>query len=88
MIKITQKEKLRDLILEGITSKELNSKYDYSSITDMSVPSLDTSNCLSMKDMFRVCDNLSEIDPYNFELYDFTNLKNPLFRNKYPEFFI
>jgi len=41
-----------------------------------------------MSYMFSGCNNLSAIDPYNFELYDFSNIKNPLFRKKYPEFFI
>jgi len=59
MIKINKAE-LRDLILDGISSKELNSKYDYSAITDMSymfntcsslktVPLFDTSNVTDMQ---------------------------------------
>ena len=146
-IEITNKNELRDLILDGITSEELNSKYDYSSITDMSymfsdceslktIPLIDTSNVRNMKYMFSVwhsletiplldtskvtnmigmfyrcesletiplldtskvtcmsymfygCDNLINIDPFNFHLYDFSTIKNELFRKKYPELFI
>ena len=60
MIKIEiTKYQLRDLILEGISTEELNSKYDYSSISDMTymfadckslktIPLLDTSNVINM----------------------------------------
>jgi len=38
-IKINKSE-LRDLILDGITTEELNNKYDYSDVTD--------TNCMVM----------------------------------------
>ena len=171
MITINNKYELRDLILDGITTEELNSKYDYSSITNMSymfnackslktiplidtsnvtnmkymfsfchsletiplidtsnvtnmigmfencksletIPLIDTSNVTSMNGMFyrcesletiplldtskvtcmsymfKGCDNLINIDPFNFHLYDFSTIKNELFRKKYPELFI
>ncbi len=72
MKQIINKKELRDLILNGITTKELNNKYDYSNITDMeeifqycknlkSIPKLDTSNVTNMERMFYNCKNLKSI---------------------------
>ena len=52
------------------------------------IPLLDTSKVTSMRYMFEDCDNLINIDPFNFHLYDFSTIKNELFRKKYPELFI
>jgi len=59
------KTKLKKLVLSGISTSELNSKYDYSSITNMtglfrgtklkSFPMLLTSNVTDMRSMFRDC---------------------------------
>ena len=54
MIKLYNKYDLRDLILKGITSEELNAKYDYSGITDM-------------RDLFFGCKVLHEIPMINTE---------------------
>ena len=94
------KWKLRDLILKGISSEELNSKYNYSEITDMgylfngrgnliTIPELDTSRVKNMRYMFDGCNKLRDFDPYNFPLYDFSRLpENEYLRENYPEFFI
>jgi len=77
--KIT-KSKFKKLILGGISTEELNSKYDYSHITDMtslfrncksleSVPLFDTSNVTSMKSMFRNCQLLDTVP-----LFDTSNV--------------
>ena len=66
------KWKLRDLILEGITSEKLNSNYDYSEVTDMSwlfngcsdletIPHIDTSKVEDMSWLFYSCFNLELI---------------------------
>ena len=66
------KEELRELIVGGITSIELNAKYDYSGIIDMSellhdcttlesIPKLDTSQVTNMNYMFYECTSLKEI---------------------------
>ena len=66
------KEELKDLILDGISTEELNSKYDYSRITNMSgmfydcksletIPLLDTSQVKYMNSMFSGCKSLREI---------------------------
>ena len=75
-IEITNKHKLRDLILDGITTEELDSKYDYSSITNMSymffgckllntIPLLNTSNVTNMRYMFSGCKSLETIPLMN-----------------------
>ena len=73
-IKISKVE-LKQLILQGISSKELNFKYDYSDITNMS-------------GMFSGCSSLEYINPYNFTLYDFNDLDNKFIKEKYPELYI
>ena len=81
-IEITNKHKLRDLILDGITTEELDSKYDYSSITNMSymffgckllntIPLLNTSNVTNMRYMFYGCHSLKTI-----HLIDTSNVTN------------
>jgi len=125
MIKI-KKSELRDLILNGITTAELNSKYDYSGITDMSymfsmfcdssslesvplfdtsnvtnmnymfcdcsslkyVPAFNTSNVTTMKHMFANCTSLKDIDPYDFEGFNFSTLDNNYLKEQYPEMYI
>ena len=80
--KITNKYTLRDLILNRITTHELDSKYDYSSITDMRymlsgckslemIPLLDTSNVTNMSFMFEDCESLKTIP-----LIDTSNVTN------------
>ena len=65
-------KQLRDLVLNGISSEELNSRYDYSHITDMghmfygsssleTIPKLDTSNVINMNSMFYNCSSLESI---------------------------
>ena len=72
MMIIIDKFKLRDLILDGISTEELNSKYDYSHITDMSdllsgyvylksIPQLNTINVTNMNWMFSGCLSLKSI---------------------------
>jgi len=67
-MKKINKEELRDLILDGISTEELNSKYDYSDILDMSemfkncvslksVPLFDTKNVTDMSAMFENCES-------------------------------
>jgi len=89
---ISKKEDLRRLILE---EKDL-SKYDYSSITDMSgllyrcskitkIPQLDTSNVTNMEEMFYRCERLITIPEMNTSKV--TNM-NRMFSNTkyiYPE---
>jgi len=69
---LSHKKELRDLILNGISSDELNENYDYSSITDMSymfeersplieVPLFDTSNVTTMSYMFNYCSSLVKV---------------------------
>jgi len=76
------KKKLRSLILDGISTDELNSFYDYSDIRDMcwlfercqnleSIPLLDTINVNSMTGMFNGCKNLPTIP-----LLDTSNVVN------------
>jgi len=71
MIKCS-KTQLRDLIVDNITTDELNSKYDYSQVTDMSymlagctslttIPELDTSNATNMNYMLSGCTSLTTI---------------------------
>jgi surface protein len=62
---------LRMLINKGISTEELNSKYDYSEVTEMDyllngsliteIPFLDTSNVVSMYCMFLNCKSLKSI---------------------------
>ena len=69
---IINKEELRNLILDDISTEELNSKYDYSHITGMgylladcnhliNIPELDTSNVRCMKYMFKNCYELEYV---------------------------
>ena len=71
MIK-TDKNKLKELVLDGISTEELNSKYDYSQVTDMSrmfsgcselktIPDLCTSQVTNMHYMFSGCSELKTI---------------------------
>ena len=66
------KEELKQLILDGISSEELKSRYVYSDVTDMSymfydcsglvsVPELDTSNVTDMSYMFYGCSKLESV---------------------------
>ncbi|MDD2505287.1 MAG: BspA family leucine-rich repeat surface protein [Bacilli bacterium] len=75
-MKKIDKQQLRDLILNGISSEELNSKYDYSKIIDMSqmfknctnlktVPLFDTSKVTAMSCMFENCTNLKTVPLFN-----------------------
>lgn len=64
-----------DLILVGITSEELNLKYDYSNVT-------------YMDSMFRGCFELKKLNMLNFHLYDFKKLDNKYLKEKYPEYYI
>jgi len=79
MIRINIAE-LRDLILNGISTSELNSKYNYSSITDMSrmffncslletVPLLNTFNVTNTNGMFVGCSSLKSV-----QLFDTSNV--------------
>jgi len=76
------KHELRELILDGISTEELNSKYDYSHITNMSymfedcvslksVPLFDTSNVIDMQCMFINCASLKTVP-----LFDTSNVTN------------
>jgi hypothetical protein len=76
MKKVINKKELKDLILDGITSEELNSLYDYSGITDFSytfanckslesIPKLDTSNGVNFSYMFSKCKSLKSIPKLN-----------------------
>jgi hypothetical protein len=69
---IHDKFKLSKIIKNGISTEQLNKRYDYSSITDMSellehagnlkyVPWMDTSNVTCMDYMFYMCESLIEI---------------------------
>lgn len=73
---ITDKNVLRALIIDGITSRELNNNYDYSSITDMeglflaageltSIPKLYTDRVTTMRAMFSGCSNLRNVEKFN-----------------------
>jgi len=70
------KQQLRELIVSGITSHDLNARYDYSSITDMSyllagckevtsVPLFDTSNVKVLDRAFMDCENLVHIPDFD-----------------------
>ena len=72
-MKVVNKEQLKELILNGITTEELKD-YDYSSVTGMNnmfenctlvytIPCLDTSNVTDMSSMFENCSSLVSI-PY------------------------
>lgn len=76
-MKKIDKSELRDLILDGITSEELNSKYDYSNVTIMRYIYI-----------FDRCFELKELNILNFHLYDFNRLDNQHLKEKYPEHFI
>ena len=73
-MKIIDKEELKQLVLDGITTKDLNDNYDYSHIGDMNkifknckslvtIPELDTKNVTDMSGMFIGCTSLTKI-PY------------------------
>jgi len=75
MIKVN-KVQLRNLIRDGISTEELNSRYDYSHIIDMSylcedldsivsVPFLDTKNVIDMRLMFSGCTSLKSIPTFD-----------------------
>jgi len=80
---ISTKEELRDLILDGITTEdELNEKYDYSSITDLSymfsgcsslieVPLFNTANVTNTRCMLDCCSSLIKVP-----LFDTSNVTN------------
>ena len=93
------KEKLKDLVLKGISSSELDTKYDYSHITDMrymfyncssleSVPELDTSNVTDMSYMFSSCSNLKDIDLYKYLSSNIKSIDSKFLKEKYPELYI
>ena len=80
--KLTKKEELRDLIVNGISQEDLENNYDYSKITDMSfmfddcenlkeIPLIDTSKVTNMQGMFKNCYSLKEIP-----LLDTSNVTN------------
>jgi len=52
------------------------------------VPNLNTSNVTNMMNMFSNCNSLIDIDPYNFNLFNFSILQNTQFIEKYPELYI
>jgi len=122
MIKIDEVT-LRQLILKGISTEELDSTYDYSGITDTShmfsdceslvtvplfdtsnvtdtsymfnncssletVPLFDTSNVVDMRWILDGCLALKDVNPYNFQDYDFSKLNNPYLKETYPELYI
>lgn len=73
---VITKEELRDLIVSGISSEELNANYDYSNITDMSyllagckdiktVPYFDTSNVKVLDCAFMDCENLEYVPDFD-----------------------
>jgi surface protein len=81
MSRLIKIEKLRDLILDGITTEELK-QYDYSRITCMhgmfqnchmleTIPLLDTSNVTNMYGMFAGCKSL-----INIPLLDTSNVED------------
>ena len=41
-----------------------------------------------MRWMFDDCRELKSIDPYNFDLYDFSELNNKYLKEQYPEYYI
>jgi len=88
MITINSRE-LRDLILDGITTEELGSMYDYSSIRDMSymfsyckslesVPLFNTVNVTYMSYMFK--NNTSLVTVPTFDTTNVVNM-NGMFDN-------
>ena len=98
-MKKISKEELKQLILDGISSEELKSRYVYSDVTDMSrmfcgcsslksVTELDTSNVTDMSFMFFDCSKLESINIYNFGKFNFSELINKFLKKKYPEIYI
>jgi len=90
---------LRDLIIKGISTEELNSNFDYSSVTDMSrmfyscsslesVPLFCTSKVKYMFHLFNNCSKLKYIDAYNYTKFDFSRSNTTQLKAKYPELFI
>jgi len=53
-----------------------------------SVPLFNTSNVNNMAFMFDNCKSLIDINPYNFQRYDFSRFDNTHLKETYPELYI